>query len=252
MGAPPAASDIVPVTFPNGSWWVELLARGLSPGERETVLGDLAEAGETSPQAFLSVAGLIVWRQLLVWRNWAPWVAALGLAMPASFHLMGFSVSIAQTYQSVIGSTVLHAAGGKAGSGLTVLLSNIGLLAAWSATVGFAVGTISRRTIWASAAFSLLACVFCLARFRIDSLSRLSLLIFLPPAIAGLCFGLRTSRVRFGGSLAAAIVTTALTLPHWNKPGAWLPNCILSWPAWYLVAAAWGRKAPQRSGLDGK
>ena len=242
----------MPVTLRNGAWWVELLARGLKAGERETVLGDLAEAGETGARAFLSVAGLLMWRQLQVWRSWAPWVAAFGLAMPASFLLMGFSVSIAQAYQSATGGTVLQATGGKAGAGLTMLLCDIGLLAAWSATAGLAVGTISRRTIWASAAFSLLACGFCLARFRIDSLSRLSLLIFLPPAIAGLCFGLRNSRIRFGALLAAAMVTTALTLPHWNKPGAWLPNCILSWPAWYLVATAWGRRVPRRSGFDGK
>jgi hypothetical protein len=93
--------------------------------------------------------------------------------------------------------------------------------------------------------------VFCLARFRIDCLSRLCLLLFLPPALAGLCFGLRTSRIRFGASLAMAIVTTALTAPHWNKPGAWLPNWMLSWPAWYLVAIAWRRKA-LRSGLHAR
>lgn len=238
--------------FRNGSWWVELLARGLSPGDRETLLGDLTEAGETGRQAFSSIAGLLIWRQLPVWRNWRPWVAAFGLAMPASFLLMGFSVSIAQTYQSVIGSTVLQATALKEGPGLTVLLCNAGLLAAWAATGGFAVGTISRRTTWISAIFSLLPCLFCLERFRIDSLSRLCLLLFLPPALVGLCFGLRTPRIRFGASLAVAIVTTALTIPHWNKPGAWLPNCALSWPAWYLVAIACRRKAPLRSGLHGK
>jgi hypothetical protein len=224
----------MPVNLGNGSWWVELLARGLGSEDRETVLGDLAEAGETGGAAVLSVAGLVVRRQLPVWRNWRPWLAAFGLAMPASFLLMGFSVSIAQSYQSVIGSAV--------SPGMTVLLCDIGLLAAWSATGGFALGTISRRTTWISAAFSILPCVFCLSRFRIDSLSRLCLLLFLPPAIAGLCFGLRTSRIRFGASLAVAIVTTGLTIPHWNKPGAWLPNWMLSWPAWYLVAIAWRRK----------
>ena len=240
------------MTFRNGSWWVELLAHGLSASDRETVLGDLEEAGETGSQALLSVAGLVIWRQLSVWRDWRPWLAAFGLAMPASFLLMGFSVSIAQTYQSVICGTVLQATGLNVPPSRMVLLCDLGLLAAWSATGGFAVGTISRRTTWISAAFSLLPCVFCLARFRIECLSRLCLLLFLPPALAGLCFGLRTSRIRFGASLAVAIMTTALTLPHWNRPGPWLPNWVLSWPAWYLVAIAWRRKAPLRSGFDGK
>ena len=231
------------MNFWNASRWVELLARWLSPGDRETVLGDLEEAGESGAEALLSIAGLLIRRQLSVWRNWRPWVAAFGLSMPASFLLMGFSVSIAQTYQSAIGSIV--------SPGLAILLCDIVLLAAWSATGGFALGTISRRTTWISAVFSLLPCAFCLARFRIDSLSRLCLLLFLPPAIAGLCFGLRTSRIRFGASLAVAIVTTALTIPHWNEPGAWLPNWMLSWPAWYLVAIAWRRKV-LRSGFDAR
>lgn len=218
--------------------WVELLARGLGAADRESVLGDLAEAGESGAAAMFAVAGLLIRRELQVWRNWRPWLAAFGLALPASFLLMGFSVSIAETYQSAIG--------GGLSPGLTVLVCDIGLLAAWSATGGFALGTISRRTTWISAVFSLLPCVFCLARFRIDCLSRLCLLLFLPPAIAGLCFGLRTSRLRFGASLAVAIATTALTIPHWNRPGPWLPNWMLSWPAWYLVAVA------KRSGFDAR
>lgn len=103
-----------------------------------------------------------------------------------------------------------------------------------------------------SAAFSLLPCVFCLSRFRIDSLSRLCLLLFLPPALAGLCFGLRTARLRFGAALAVAIVTTALTIPQWNKPGSWLPNWALSWPAWYLVASASRHTKLLRSSLHGQ
>ncbi|HLJ44731.1 MAG TPA: hypothetical protein VKU01_01900 [Bryobacteraceae bacterium] len=232
------------VKFWNASWWVELLARGLSPGDRETVLGDLAEAGETGNQALLSVAGLVIRRQLSMWRDWRPWVAVFGLVVPASFLLMGFSVSIAQA--------VLPATGRNLPPGLTVLVCNISLLAAWSATGGFAVGTISRRTTWISAIFSLLPCAFCLSRFHLHGLSPLCLLLFLPPALAGLYFGLRTSRIRFGICLAAAIVTTVLTIPHWNQRGAWPSNFMLSWPAWYLVSTAWRRKAPLRSGLHGE
>lgn len=99
----------MPMNLPNASWWVELLARLLSPGDRESVLGDLAEAGETGRQAVLSVAGLLIHRQMAVLRNWRPWVAAFGLAMPASFLLMGFSVSVGQSYNAVIGNTVLRA-----------------------------------------------------------------------------------------------------------------------------------------------
>lgn len=241
----------MPLPFGSSAWWVELLARSLSPADRDTVLGDLAEAGETDRAAFCSIAGLLVHRQFEIWRNWRPWVAAFGLAMPASFLLMGFSLSIAKTYQHVLGGSLLHATGANLPPGVMVLLGNLALLAAWSATGGFAVGILSRRTTWMSALCSLLPCAFCLARFRIDSLSRLCLLLFLPPALAGLCLGLRTSRIRFSRSLAAALVTTALTLPHWSQPGPWLPNWLLSWPAWYLVAIARPRK-PLRIGWHGK
>jgi len=242
----------MPMKFPNGWWWVECIAGLLAPGDRETVLGDLAEAGESSGQSFLSVAGLVIRRQLLVWRSWRPWLAAFGLAMPASFLLMGFSVSVAQNYHAVIGATVAQATGFKVGPGFTMLLCDIGLLAAWSWTGGFAVGTISRRTTCMSAALSLLACTFCLARFRIDSLSRLCLLLFLPPAAAGLFLGLRIARIRLGAALAVAITITALTIPQWSKPGAWLPNWALCWPAWYLVAIASRHKAPLRSVMHGE
>ena len=251
MGDSPAAGGAMPMKFPNISWWVEVLALGLNPGERETVLGDLEEAGETGRRAFWSVAGLLIWRQLTLLRSWRPWVAGLGLAMPASFLLMGFSVSIAQSYVSVIGGTVIQITGIKVAPGLTMLLCDAALLAAWSASGAFAVGVISPRTTWMSATTSLLACVFCLARFRMNSLSPLCLLLFLPPALAGFSFGLRSFRMPLSTSLAVAFITTALTTPHWNKAGAPLPVWVLSWPTWYLVVTAWRRRAQLRSGLQG-
>lgn len=251
MGDSPAASDTMPMNFPNSSWWVEVLALRLNPAERETVLGDLEEAGETGRRALWSVAGLLIWRQLTLWQSWRPWVAAFGLAMPASFLLMGFSVSIAQSYLSVIGGTVVQTIGIKVAPGLTMLLCDAALLAAWSASGALAAGIISRRTTWMSAASSVLACVFCLARFRIDSLSPLCLLLFIPPALAGFCFALRSSRMPLSTSLAVAFITTALTTRHWNKPGASLAVWVLSWPAWYLVVIAWRRRAQLRSGSQG-
>src|SRR5579871_5171927 len=101
----------MPVNLRNSSWWLDWLALGLSASDRETVLGDVQEAGESGARAFCSVAGLVLRRQMSLWRNWRPWLAAFGLAMPASFLLMGLSVSIAQTYQVVISRTVLEATG---------------------------------------------------------------------------------------------------------------------------------------------
>jgi hypothetical protein len=54
---------------------IELLARTLSPDEREAVLGDLAECGDPPRKAFREVLGLVVRRQTAFWMQWRPWLA---------------------------------------------------------------------------------------------------------------------------------------------------------------------------------
>jgi hypothetical protein len=122
--------------------------------------------------------------------------------------------------------------------GFALFLCNVLLLAAWSWTGGFVVGSVSRRTVWVSAALSFAPCVFCLERFRVESLSRLCLLLFLPAALWGVRRGLQIARIKRSSAIALAVAVTALTIPMWNSSGAWIPNWALSWPAWYLVATA--------------
>jgi hypothetical protein len=215
--------------------WVSRL---LTPEDREVILGDLTEAGETAFQSSVAVIGLVARRQVGLWRNWRPWLAAFGLALPGSFLLMGFSVSVSQTYQQYLAPEVVRASGLHLGVGFVLLLCNLFLLAGWSWTGGFVSGAISRRTLWATAAFSFVPCVFCLERFHIETLSRFCLLLFLPAALWGVSSGLRLARLRPSRALALAIAVTLLTIPLWPQKGAWLPNWALSWPAWYLVATA--------------
>ena len=49
----------------NRIWWwlVDRLSRGLEQGERDAVLGDIAEAGESGGDALLDLLGLAVRRQ---------------------------------------------------------------------------------------------------------------------------------------------------------------------------------------------
>ena len=175
-----------------GSRLVDLVSRLLEPDEREVVQGDLLEAGESAWQ----VAAWLFWAWLsggeaALWRNWRPWLAAFGLALPSSFLLMGFSLSVSSAYQQLVGGPILHATGVTVGPGLALFLCNVLLLAAWSWTGGFVVGSVSRRTVWVSAALSFAPCVFCLERFRVESLSRLCLLLFLPVALWGVRRGLQ-------------------------------------------------------------
>ena len=183
QGAIMNAHILLPAT---GSWLVGLVSRLLPPEEREIVQGDLLEAGESTWQSALAVLGLIIRREVALWRNWRPWLAAFGLALPSSFLLMGFSLSVSRAYQQLAGGPILHATGIDVRPGFALFLCNVLLLAAWSWTGGFVVGAVSRRTIWVSAALSFVPCLFCLERFRIESLSRLCLLLLhnLPPAFA--------------------------------------------------------------------
>src|ERR1035438_3356600 len=121
---------------------VEVAAQLLAPYEREAVLGDLAEAGESAWRSSLGILGLVFRRQAALWKSWQPWLAAFGLALPASFLLMGFSLSVSSAYQHFIDSR----------TGFWLLISHAFLLISWSATGGFVVGPLSRRTLWVSIA----------------------------------------------------------------------------------------------------
>jgi hypothetical protein len=140
--------------------FVEVAARLLERGEREAVLGDLLEAGESGLPGVLDVFGLAVRRQLALWKDWRPWLASFGMALPGSLLLMGFSLSVSQTYQRLIHPTIFKATGLTVGPGFTLFLCNVFLLIGWSWTGGFVMGSISRRTVRVSAIIS-----FCPACF---------------------------------------------------------------------------------------
>jgi hypothetical protein len=210
----------------------------LTPHEREAVLGDLTEVGANDWRSVTDVLDLYFRRRIALWKSWRPWLAAFGLAIPSSLTLMGLSVSIAVSGQRWINANVLNGAQVTLGPGLALLLSNIVLLIAWSFTGAFVMGAISRRTVRISVALSFVPCAFCLARFRIESLSRLCLLLFTIPAAWGLAHGLRFAHIRLRSAIFLATIITVLTIPAWTSQGAWIPNWALSWPAWYLVATA--------------
>ena len=217
---------------------VDAVALLLERDERDAVLGDLLEAGASAWRGLPDVLGLVVRRQAFLWRSWRPWLAAFALALPGSLLLMGFSLSVSQACLQFINPAILKATDQTVRPGLWLLGCNVFLLGGWSWTGGFVVGSLSRRTLGVSAALSLTPCLFCLARFRVESLSRFCLLLFLPPAIWGVCRGLQIANVKRSSALVLAVAVTALTIPAWGSRGPWIPTWALSWPAWYLVATA--------------
>jgi len=217
-----------------GGMLVESLAQLLERDEREAVLGDMAETGESTRQAVWNLCGLLLRRQGANWYSWRPWIAAFGIAFPFSFPLMGFSVSLSLMSLQVLDPATRQ----MTNSGVSLLLSKFLLLTAWSWTGGFVMGSVSRRTLWVSALLSLLPCCFCLARFRIEDLSRFCLLLFLLPAIQGVHQGLRMTRLTLRSAMLLAAATILLTVLLWIRTGPSILNLALSWPAWYLVATA--------------
>jgi hypothetical protein len=232
--------------------FVQAAARLLARDEREAVLGDLVEADESAWQGVFGVLGLVFRREAVVWKSWRPWLAGFGVALPSSFLLMGFSLSVSWSYQTLRCPELLQKSSLTLGYGSLVLLCQALLLIGWSWTGGFVVGSLSRRTLWASSLLCYSPCLFCLPRFRVESLSRFCLLLFLVPATWGVHRGLRISRMKLGWAIALAI--TALMLPgwssgahHWWAPPRWTLDWALCWPAWYLVATA--RRAGSKAGL---
>jgi hypothetical protein len=232
------------MTSPN---WplVECAARLLEREECEAVLGDLLEARERAWSALFSVCGLVVRRQVLLWTSWKPWLAGFGVTLPSSFLLMGASVSVSWSYQRLLCPNLLREAWLTRGSGLLVLLWQALLLIGWAWSGGFLVGLMSRRTLWASALLCWSPCLFCLSRFRIGSLSRFCLLLFLLPAIWGVVQGVRGLKLKMAPALILALAVTILMIPalgasvhQWSVVPKIGLNWILGLPAWYLVASA--------------
>jgi hypothetical protein len=218
---------------------VEVLALQLTPAEREAALGDLIETRTTAWCGIREISGLVARRQLQLLDNWRPWVAVFGLALPASFVLMGTSVSVSSTFQCVRWQVL-------AAHDVLKFLSIALLLVSASWSAGFVVSSISRKTLWMSAVCCLLPCVVCFCRFRIESLPRLSLFLFILPAVLGIRHGIRATRISLGFAAVLAVATTMWMILTWSK-GFCLFDAALLWPPWYIVASVYRKAATKKS-----
>ena len=219
---------------------VKAAATLLGRSEREAVLGDLLETGEGAWRGLLDVLGLVIRRQFSHWKNWQPWLAMFGLALPSSLLLMGVSVSVSSMFERLFDHRVLVESPQAIHEDFFQLLCRGLLLIGCSWACGFVMGSLSRRTLWLSIASSCFACLFCLLRFREPSLSRLCLFLFLLPAIWGVRQALRLIRINLALAVfLATAITTLMILPS-NSRGLWTLNWSLVWPAWYILATAQG------------
>src|ERR1700722_2143804 len=220
----------------NASAWplLELSTKLLDPEEREVVLGDLLETHATAWRGLLDIFSLVMYRQAGLWRDPRPWVAGFLVALPSSNLLMTASFSVTCTYQGLVHPRVFveHSPTGQ--EGFPLLFCHILLLIAWSWTAGYTVGSVSRRTLWASV---VLAAVPSLS-FLCAPVSGLCFFLFLPPAILGVGRGCRGSRISFRAAAVLAFTVTVLMISAWTNNALWMANWALLCPAWYLVVGA--------------
>jgi hypothetical protein len=214
---------------------VEVVALQLTPTEREIVLGDLIETRVTAWQGMREVSGLAVRRQLQLWNGWRPWLAAPGLAFPCSFLLMGFSFAISSELRNhFVRGWRLSFLSTEPVEAISLLCQVLVLLiSAWAA--GFTVESVSRRTSMVSAICCFLPCLFCLLRFRQESLPRFCLLLFLFPAIAGVCSSKRGGGINRGWAVTLALITTLCLAALAIRGHLWALNWALIGPPWYLA-----------------
>ena len=72
------------------------------------------------------------------------------MALPSSYLLMVASFSVTCTYQRLVNHRVFAGHSPTGHEGFPLLLCHMVLLIAWSWTAGYVVGSVSRRTLWAS------------------------------------------------------------------------------------------------------
>ena len=132
------------------------------------VLGDLAELGMSDRRAFNAVLGLVLRRQLGFWKEWKPWFVLLAIVVPVGPLLATQSDRLDLTFFPNLEMWLHYGISYRTGVSSTALFAEFCFqacaLVTWSWTSAFALGALSRKTIWAN---GVLFFVFC-AVFAVD------------------------------------------------------------------------------------
>jgi hypothetical protein len=178
--------------------WAHTLSGSLDPMEREAVLGDFAELGRSDRQILMGTAGLVLRRQLGFWKRWNPWFVLGAIVIPICPLLATLSDELGQRLFPNLVMWLHHRmpyeTGLSSGALLTALCCQAAALVTWSWTSAFALGTLSRKTVWANGILFFLLCVVC-GIFWSSPLARF--LVVLLPAYCGFHQSSRSPEVAF-------------------------------------------------------
>jgi hypothetical protein len=245
---------------------VDILSRLLEPAEREAVRGDLEESGETGARAVRNLLGLIARRQAGLWTNWRPWLALTTVVIPLGI-VLGFAASRVASSSAVYSwmyvnnwtMTYLDNAGFRSDllhDVMTFLLEYVALIF-WSWTIGFVVGSLSRRAVWINgAAFCLLLfaelivmrprdygvnnAAFAVGFYRVVWPLILRIVLILIPSFGGMRYGAR--RLALSLPQIAAWLTALVILGDSRGMFGFLLPIATAWPIAYMIAAAGSKR----------
>jgi hypothetical protein len=251
-------------------WFVDTLSRTLDPDEREAVLGDFEESTETTGQV-RDLLGLVARRQAEFWNDWRPWLALVSLAIPLGLLLAQTVRQVADgsaiyswMYVNNWTMTYLENAGFRWDllKDATNFLLEYAALIFWSWTVGFVMGSLSRRAIWINgAAFCALlfgelaaahphsyaanAAPFAIGFYRLILPLILQIGLVFIPALAGMAKGAHLVALSLRQTTLWAAALLALTA--WGHLSFhWGPRLVLllalAWPVAYVIfTSGWKR-----------
>ena len=223
------------------SWWlVDHVSRLLQPDERDAVRGDLTELGVSGGKALCDLLGLVVRRQARVWTDWRPWLALVGLVAP-----LGLVLSLVSRYWADASAIYawlyvnnwtwgyLESPGARLDlvHVSATFIIQCATLICWAWTLGFALGSLSRRAVWVNGVlFALVllggpfdvaalalrnpanAAVFSVTFYRVWFPILLRIVFVLLPALWGMHQGPRIAALSVGQAISWAGAVTTLTL----------------------------------------
>jgi hypothetical protein len=222
-------------------WWlVDRLSRRLEPGERDVVLGDIAESGENGREALRDLAGLAVRRQAAslveawseVWSE-VPSLLSLGLALAGLIAPVGMFVrglrppgswleEVIGQLHALMSQGVLEESAMTQADNILRLVCGILLIAGWAAIAGFVLGSVLRRSAWVYAASVCLLwwlsigapmrVMFGVPLRQILVWLTIQLLLILIPFLVGVDRGVRSGSLGVGRMALLAAAISALTL----------------------------------------